>query len=63
MTSIKTFENRVRQNLEKDVNKFLEGCKNYITSGTKYLCSEQHTDLSSINYYTRKNTPSKRGNC
>ena len=32
MTSIKTFENRVRQNLEKDVNKFLEGYKNCITS-------------------------------
>ena len=32
MTSIKTFENRERQNLEKDVNKFLEGYENYITS-------------------------------
>jgi len=32
MTSIKTFENRVRQNLEKDVNKFLEGYENCITS-------------------------------
>ncbi len=32
MTSIKTFENRVRQNLEKDVNKFLEGYKNCIMS-------------------------------
>ena len=32
MTSIKTFENRVRQNLEKDVNKFLEGYKNCVTS-------------------------------
>ena len=32
MTSIKIFENRDRQNLEKDVNKFLEGYENYITS-------------------------------
>ena len=32
MTSIKTFENRDRQNLEKDVNKFLEGYENCITS-------------------------------
>ena len=32
MTSIKIFENRERQNLEKDVNKFLEGYKNCITS-------------------------------
>ena len=32
MTSIKTFENTKRQNLEKDVNKFLEGYKNFITS-------------------------------
>ena len=32
MTSIKTFENSERQNLEKDVNKFLEGYKNSITS-------------------------------
>jgi len=32
MTSIKTFENTKRQNLEKDVNKFLESYKNFITS-------------------------------
>ena len=32
MTSIKTFENTKRQNLEKDVNKFLEGYKNFMTS-------------------------------
>lgn len=32
MTSIKIFENRERQNLEKDVNKFIEGYKNCITS-------------------------------
>lgn len=32
MRSIKTFENRERQNLEKDVNKFLEGYENCITS-------------------------------
>ena len=32
MTSIKIFENKERQNLEKDVNKFLEGYKNCITS-------------------------------
>ena len=32
MTSIKTFENTKRQNLKKDVNKFLEGYKNFITS-------------------------------
>jgi hypothetical protein len=32
MTSIKIFENRERQNLEKDINKFLEGYENYITS-------------------------------
>ena len=32
MTSIKTFENRKRQNLEKDVNKFLEGYENCVTS-------------------------------
>ena len=32
MTSIKTFENSKRQNLEEDVNKFLEGYENYITS-------------------------------
>jgi hypothetical protein len=32
MTSIKTFENSKRQNLEKDVNKFLEGYENCITS-------------------------------
>ena len=32
MTSIKTFENRERQKLEKDVNKFLEGYTDCITS-------------------------------
>ena len=32
MTSIKTFQNSERQNLEKDVNKFLEGYENYMTS-------------------------------
>jgi hypothetical protein len=32
MTSIKIFENRDRQNIEKDVNKFLEGYENYITN-------------------------------
>jgi hypothetical protein len=32
MTSIKIFENVDRQKLEKDVNKFLEGHENYITS-------------------------------
>ena len=32
MTSIKTFQNSERQNLEKDVNKFLEGYKNFMTS-------------------------------
>jgi hypothetical protein len=32
VTSIKIFENKERQNLEKDVNKFLEGYKNCITS-------------------------------
>ena len=32
MTSIKTFENSERQNLEKDVNKFLKGYENCITS-------------------------------
>jgi hypothetical protein len=32
MTSIKIFENRDRQFLEEDVNKFLEGYKDYITS-------------------------------
>ena len=32
MTSIKIFENSKRQNLEKDVNKFLEGYENCITS-------------------------------
>ena len=32
MTSIKIFENAKRQNLENDVNKFLEGYKDYITS-------------------------------
>jgi hypothetical protein len=32
MTSIKIFENRDRQFLEEDVNKFLEGYGNYITS-------------------------------
>jgi hypothetical protein len=32
MTSIKIFENAKRQNLEKDINEFLEGHKDYITS-------------------------------
>ena len=32
MTSIKIFENAKRQNLENDINKFLEGHKDYITS-------------------------------
>ena len=32
MTSIKTFENTKRQSIENDVNKFLEGYKNFITS-------------------------------
>jgi len=32
MKSIKIFENRERQNLENDINKFLEGYENYITS-------------------------------
>ena len=32
MTSIKIFKNANSQNLENDVNKFLEGYDNYITS-------------------------------
>ena len=32
MTSIKIFKNADSQNLENDVNKFLEGYENYITS-------------------------------
>jgi hypothetical protein len=32
MTSIKIFENRESRKIEKDVNKFLEGYENYITS-------------------------------
>jgi hypothetical protein len=32
MTSIKTFENTKRQSIENDVNKFLEGYENCITS-------------------------------
>ena len=32
MTSIKIFKNHESQNLENDVNKFLEGYDNYITS-------------------------------
>jgi hypothetical protein len=32
MTSIKIFENAKRQNLENDINEFLEGHKDYITS-------------------------------
>jgi hypothetical protein len=32
MTSIKIFKNAESQNLENDVNKFLEGYENYITS-------------------------------
>jgi hypothetical protein len=32
MTSIKIFKNHESQNLEDDVNKFLEGYENYITS-------------------------------
>jgi hypothetical protein len=32
MTSIKIFENAKRQNLENDINKFLEGHKDYVTS-------------------------------
>ena len=32
LTSIKIFENVERQDLENDVNKFLEGYENYITS-------------------------------
>ena len=60
MTSIKTFENSKRQNLEKDVNKFLEGYENcHNKREPKYLHSELITDLSSISYYTRKNIPSK----
>jgi hypothetical protein len=32
MTSIKTFENTERQDLEDDVNKFLDGYENYSTT-------------------------------
>jgi hypothetical protein len=32
MTSIKIFKNHESQNLENDVNKFLKGYENYITS-------------------------------
>jgi hypothetical protein len=32
MTSIKIFKNHASQNLENDVNKFLQGYENYITS-------------------------------
>jgi len=32
MTSIKIFKNHESQNLEKDVNKFLQGYENYITN-------------------------------
>ena len=57
MTSIKTFENRERQNLEKDVNKFLEGYENCITSvNLSTFVQDIITDLSGIGYYRRKNT-------
>jgi hypothetical protein len=32
MTSIKIFKNHESQNLENDVNKFLKGYENYLTS-------------------------------
>ena len=32
MTSIKIFKNHESQNLENDVNKFLQGYQNYITN-------------------------------
>ncbi|TLX88107.1 MAG: hypothetical protein E6K97_07580 [Thaumarchaeota archaeon] len=32
MTSIKIFKNHDSQNLENDVNKFLQGYENYLTS-------------------------------
>lgn len=32
MTSIKIFKNHESQNLENDVNKFLQGYENYITN-------------------------------
>lgn len=32
MTSIKIFKNHESQNLEKDVNNFLQGYENYITN-------------------------------
>jgi hypothetical protein len=50
MTSIKIFKNHESQNLENDVNKFLEGYENYITSVSlmTYIKDQQPTFLALV---------------
>jgi hypothetical protein len=50
MTSIKIFKNHESQNLENDVNKFLKGYENYITTVSlmTYIKDQQPTFLALV---------------
>ena len=50
MTSIKIFKNHESQNLENDINKFLQGYENYITSVSlmTYIKDQEPTFLALV---------------
>jgi hypothetical protein len=50
MTSIKIFKNHESQNLENDINKFLQGYENYMTSVSlmTYIKDQEPTFLALV---------------
>jgi hypothetical protein len=64
MTSIKIFENAKRRNIENDINKFLEGHEDYITTvNLMTFVQNQLPNYLALVTIQEKIPPSKRGNC
>ena len=63
MTSIKTFENKEWQNLENDVNKFLKGYENCITSVNISTLVKNSIPTYLALITIQEKIHSKRGNC
>jgi hypothetical protein len=59
MTSIKIFKNHDSQNLENDVNKFLKGYENYITSVSlmTFILDQRPTFLAVVTILEEKISP------
>lgn len=59
MTSIKIFKNHDSQNLENDVNKFLQGYGNYITSVSlmTFILDQRPTFLAVVTILEEKIPP------